>query len=97
MGFALFHYTLFVMLGSVLASATCLSSYLVSRKRLMLFSFFGFLFYFFDVAWVFQGDFFTEDTVGLGGGVRPRCVARSYSERRRFPPVVLVDSVRLVG
>ena len=67
MGFALFHYTLFVMLGSVLASATCLSSYLVSRKRLMLFSFFGFLFYFFDVAWVFQGDFFTEDTVGLGG------------------------------
>ncbi len=73
MGFALFHYTLFVMLGSVLASATCLSSYLVSRKRLMLFSFFGFLFYFFDVAWVFQGDFFTEDTVGLGGGTPSLC------------------------
>ncbi|OUO87997.1 helix-turn-helix transcriptional regulator [Gordonibacter sp. An230] len=66
MGFALFHYTLFVMLVSVLASATCLSSYLVSRKRIMLFAFFGFLFYFFDVAWVFQGDFFTEDTAGLG-------------------------------
>lgn len=66
LGFALFHYTLFVLLASILASATCLSAYLVSRKRTMLFAFAGFLFYFFDVAWVFQDDFFSGATVGLG-------------------------------
>lgn len=65
MGFALFHYTLVVLLASILASATCLSAYLVSRKRLMLFAFLGFLFYFFDVAWVFQDDFFSgADALG---------------------------------
>ncbi|RDB64558.1 helix-turn-helix transcriptional regulator [Gordonibacter sp. 28C] len=66
MGFVLFHYTLFVLLGSILASAACLSAYLVSRKRTMLYAFFGFLFYFFDVAWVFQDDFFTGASAGLG-------------------------------
>lgn len=65
-GFVLFHYTLFVLLASILASAACLSAYLVSRKRTMLFAFFGFLFYFFDVAWVFQDDFFTGADAGLG-------------------------------
>lgn len=64
-GFVLFHYTLFVLLASILAAATCLSGYLVSHKRLMLYAFFGFLFYFFDVAWVFQDDFFTgADALG---------------------------------
>lgn len=66
MGFVLFHYTLFVLLASILASATCLSAYLVSRKKLMLFACTGFLFYFFDVAWVFQDDFFTGADAGLG-------------------------------
>jgi DNA-binding CsgD family transcriptional regulator len=56
-GFVLFYYTLFVMLASILASATCLSAYLVSHKREMLFAMIGFLFYFFDVAWVLQDDF----------------------------------------
>ena len=65
-GFFLFHYTLFVLLASILASATCLSAYLVSRKRTMLHAFFGFLFYFFDVAWVFQDDFFTGANAGMG-------------------------------
>lgn len=65
-GFVLFHYTLFVVLASALASAACLSAYLVSRKRTMLFAFFGFLFYFFDVAWVFQNDFFTGADAGIG-------------------------------
>lgn len=65
-GFVLFHYTLFVLLASILASAACLSAYLVSRKRTMLFAFFGFLFYFFDVAWVFQDDFFTGADAGVG-------------------------------
>lgn len=53
----LFHFTLLVLLVSILASATCLSAYLVSRKRLMLFAFAGFLFYFFDVAFVFQDEY----------------------------------------
>ena len=66
MGFVLFHYTLFVLLGSILTSATCLSAYLVSRKRTMLYASFGFLFYFFDVAWVFQRDFFTGADAGVG-------------------------------
>lgn len=57
MGFVLFYYTLFVMLASILASATCLSAYLVSHRREMMFAVFGFLFYFFDVAWVLQDDF----------------------------------------
>lgn len=66
MGFALFHYTLFVLLASILASAACLSGYLVSRKRAMLYASVGFLFYFFDVAWVFQDDFFTGADAGIG-------------------------------
>ncbi|WP_338323703.1 hypothetical protein [Gordonibacter urolithinfaciens] len=66
MGFVLFHYTLFVLLGSIMASAACLSAYLVSRKRAMRYAFAGFLFYFFDVAWVFQDDFFTGADAGLG-------------------------------
>ena len=56
-GLVLFHVTLIVLLISILASAMCLSAYLVSRKRLMLFAFFAFLFYFFDVAFVFQDEF----------------------------------------
>lgn len=59
-----FHFTLFVLLASILASATCLSAYLVSRKRMMLLVFIAFLFYFFDVAFVFQDDF----VISLDGG-----------------------------
>lgn len=32
----------------------------------MLYASFGFLFYFFDVAWVFQRDFFTGADAGVG-------------------------------
>ena len=39
MGFVLFHFTLIVLLASVLSSAACLSAYLVSRKRVLLFAF----------------------------------------------------------
>ena len=56
MGFVLFHFTLIVLLASVLTSAACLSAYLVSRKRVLLFAFLAFLFYFFDVAWVLQDE-----------------------------------------
>lgn len=64
--FVLFHLTIVVLLASVLTSATCLSAYLVSHKRMMLFAFLSFLFYFFDVAWVFQDSFaFAGGTVAL--------------------------------
>jgi DNA-binding CsgD family transcriptional regulator len=53
----LFYYTLTILLLSMLAAATCFSSYLVSRHRVRLFAFFGFLFYFFDVALVFYDDY----------------------------------------
>lgn len=53
----LFYYTLVILLVSILAAALCLSAYLVSRMRTMLFACSGFLFYFFDVALVFQDDF----------------------------------------
>lgn len=58
-GLVLFYITLAVLLISILASATCFSAYLVSRKRLLLFAFMAFLFYFFDVAFVFQDEFVT--------------------------------------
>lgn len=61
MDIVLFYYTLIVMLISILTAATCLSTFLVSRKRVSLFAFFGFFFYFFDVALVFQGDFINQN------------------------------------
>lgn len=67
MGFVLFNFTLLVLLASILASATCLSAYLVSHKRTMFLAFLAFLFYFFDVAWVFQDAFVYDGTaIALG-------------------------------
>ena len=59
----LFYYTLIVLLVSILAAATCLSAFLVARKRTSFFAFLGFLFYFFDVALVFQDDFLSGHLV----------------------------------
>ncbi len=56
MDFIVFHFTLFMLLSSILTSAACLSAYLVSRRQLMLIAAVGFLFYFFDIAWVFQDN-----------------------------------------
>lgn len=46
-----------MLLSSILTSASCLSAYLVSRRRLFLLAAIGFCFYFFDIAWVFQDSF----------------------------------------
>ena len=54
---ALFYYTLAIMLVSIMASALCLSSYLVARNRGMVLACVGFFCYFLDVALVFQDDF----------------------------------------
>lgn len=62
MGLVLFYYTLFVLLAVILTAAACLASYLVSHTKALLYAFFGFLFYFFDVALVFQDDFMIRRT-----------------------------------
>lgn len=53
----LFYYTLLILLASIMAAAFCLSGYLVSHRRVLGFACAGFLFYFLDVALVFQDDF----------------------------------------
>ena len=53
----LFYYTLLMLLVSILVAAVCLSAYLVSRKKTMLFLSVAFAFYFFDISLVFQDEF----------------------------------------
>ena len=57
MGLVIFYETLLVILVSVLTAAVCLSSYLVTRRRTMLFACAAFLFYFLDVASILQDDY----------------------------------------
>lgn len=59
---ALFYYTLLMLLLSILVAAVCLSAYLVSHKKTMLFLCIAFSFYFFDVALVFQDEFIMHST-----------------------------------
>ena len=66
---ALFYYTLLMLLVSILVAAVCLSSYLVSRKKTMLFLSVAFAFYFFDISLVFQDEFIVRssgDTLSSG-------------------------------
>ncbi|RNL48305.1 helix-turn-helix transcriptional regulator [Paraeggerthella hongkongensis] len=65
MGLVLFYYTLFVLLAVILTAAACIASYLVSHTKALLYAFFGFLFYFFDVALVFQDDFMVQRSADL--------------------------------
>lgn len=60
LGLGLFYYTLIVLLAVILTAATCLASYLVTRNKAYRYAFAGFLFYFFDVALVFQDDFLMQ-------------------------------------
>ena len=60
LGLGLFYYTLIVLLAVILTAATCLASYLVTRNKTYRYAFAGFLFYFFDVALVFQDDFLMQ-------------------------------------
>lgn len=60
LGLGLFYYTLIVLFAVILTAATCLASYLVTRNKTYRYAFAGFLFYFFDVALVFQDDFLMQ-------------------------------------
>ncbi len=57
MGLAIFYETLLVILVSALTAAVCLSSYLVTKRKTMLYACVAFLFYFFDVASILQDDY----------------------------------------
>ena len=56
------YYTLLMLLVSILVAAVCLSSYLVSRKKTMLFLSVAFAFYFFDISLVFQDEFIVRSS-----------------------------------
>lgn len=64
-GLELFFYTLIILMASIFASALCLSIFLVSRKRGMLYAAAGFLFYFFDVALVFKDDYLLRNAYAV--------------------------------
>lgn len=64
-----FHTTLLVLLISIMTASTCLSSYLVSRKKLMLCACVGFTFYFFDTALIFQDEYIQLVTGGKLGSI----------------------------
>lgn len=57
MGLAIFYETLLVILVSALTAAVCLSSYLVTKRKTMLYAYIAFMFYFFDVASILQDDY----------------------------------------
>ena len=57
MELVLFYYTLLMLLVSISVAAVCLSAYLVSRKKTMLFLSVAFAFYLFDISLVFQDEF----------------------------------------
>ena len=57
MELVLFYYTLLMLLVSILVAAVCLSAYLVSRKKTMLFLSVAFAFYFFDISLVTNSSF----------------------------------------
>lgn len=59
---ALFYYTLIILLVSIMTSAMCLSTFLVTHRKYLGFACIGFLFYFFDVALVFLDDFTVNST-----------------------------------
>ncbi|MEG2531465.1 MAG: LuxR C-terminal-related transcriptional regulator [Gordonibacter sp.] len=56
-------YTILVMLVCIAASTITISAYLISRNRAHLFAVFFFLFYFFDLALIFQSEYLNHGTL----------------------------------
>ena len=85
LGLGLFYYTLIVLLAVILTAATCLASYLVTRNKTYRYAFAGFLFYFFDVALVFQDDFLMQRASDASGSCCAstwRRIGRRYAGSR---------------
>ena len=94
LGLGLFYYTLIVLLAVILTAATCLASYLVTRNKTYRYAFAGFLFYFFDVALVFQDDFLMQRA---SDALLHRQPCRFRPRRRRRAHIVLARAVRVPG
>ncbi len=56
-GLFLFYYSIAVQVCSILTAAICFASYLVSRNKVQLFAFAGFLMYYCDCMLVFRDDY----------------------------------------
>ena len=53
----LFYYSIAMQICAILTSACCLASYLVSRNKVQLYCFAGFLMYYADCMLVFRDDY----------------------------------------
>lgn len=53
----LFYYSIAMQICAILTSACCLASYLVSRNKVQLYCFVGFLMYYADCMLVFRDDY----------------------------------------
>lgn len=56
-GLFLFYYSIVMQVCAILTAASCLAAYLVSRNKVQLFSFIGFLMYYVDCMLVFRDDY----------------------------------------
>lgn len=61
MSVAFFTYTLALLVVCVLAGATCLSAFFVSRKKAFILAVGLFIFYLFDVSLIFQSEFLSQN------------------------------------
>ena len=97
LGLGLFYYTLIVLLAVILTAATCLASYLVTRNKTYRYAFAGFLFYFFDVALVFQDDFLMQRAPTRPPRPSSSAALSLPSSSRRRAHIVLARAVRVPG
>lgn len=56
-GLFLFYYSIVMQVCAILTAASCFASYLVSRNKVQLYSFIGFLMYYIDCMLVFRDDY----------------------------------------
>lgn len=92
MGLAIFYETLSVILVSALTAAVCLSSYLVTKRKTMLFACIAFMFYFFDVASILQDDYAARE---LASGLTQDPLALHDGHRSRLSRRLLVHGLRV--
>ncbi len=65
----LFYYSIVMQVAAILTAAGCFASYLVSRNKVQLYSFIGFLMYYIDCMLVFRDDYvMTSKTVATQEG-----------------------------
>lgn len=65
-GLFLFYYSIVMQVCAILTAASCFASYLVSRNKVQLYSFIGFLMYYIDCLLVFRDDYVMASKSTLG-------------------------------